>query len=170
MYRFGGSLAALLLSAFVLQGAKAAEDAKGDRLVMLAQLGDQRGQISDGHCKCKNQCEAGQSIFSRGRTVDQCERKCQQAFSGCTMGEVRSTQRRDLIAAKAPTQDRRIAASEPTQNPRRNFVACLKEMGLTRDPGYVLKLQSGRTLRGWRLHNERQQMALNDCVSRKAGI
>ena len=169
MDRFGGSFAVLLISAFILQSAKAAEDAKGDRLVILAQLGDQRGQISNGDCKCKNQCEAGQSIFSRGRTVDQCERKCQQAFSGCTRGEVRSTQRRDLIAAKAPTQDRRIAASGPAQDQRRNFVACLKEMGLTRDPGYVVKLQSGRTLRGWRLHNERQQMALNDCDSRKAG-
>jgi len=169
MNRFGGSLAVLLISALVLQGAKAAEEVKGDRLLIFAQLGDQRGQISDGHCKCKDRCEAGQSIFSRGRTVDQCERKCQQAFSGCTRGEVRSTQRRDLIAAKAPTQDRRMAASGPAQDQRRNFVACLKEMGLTRDPGYVLKLQSGRTLRGWRLHNERQQMALNDCVSRKAG-
>jgi hypothetical protein len=169
MGRFGGSLAVLLISASVLQSAKAAQDLKGDRLLMLAQLGDQRGQISDGHCKCKSQCEAGQSIFSRGRTVDQCQRKCQQAFSGCIMGEVRSTQRRDLTAAPAPTQDRRIAASGPTQDHGRNFVACLKEMGLTRDPGYVLKLQSGRTLRGWRLHNESQQMALNDCVSRKAG-
>jgi len=169
MNRFGGSLAVLLISALVLQGSKAAEEEKGDRLLIFAQLGDQRGQISDGHCKCKDRCEAGQPIFSRGRTVDQCERKCQQAFSGCTRGEVRSTQRRDLIAAKAPTQDRRMAASGPAQDQRRNFVACLKEMGLTRDPGYVLKLQSGRTLRGWRLHNERQQMALNDCVSRKAG-
>ena len=94
MNRFGGSLAVLLISALVLQGAKAAEEVKGDRLLIFAQLGDQRGQISDGHCKCKDRCEAGQSIFSRGRTVDQCERKCQQAFSGCTRGEVRSTQRR----------------------------------------------------------------------------
>jgi hypothetical protein len=170
MDRFGGSLAVLLISAFVLQGAKAAQDVKGDRSFIFAQLGDQGGQISNGQCKCKVQCDLGQSIFSRGRTVDQCQRKCQQAFSGCTMGEVRSTQRRDLIAAKAPTQDRRTAASGPTQDHRRNFVACLKEMGLTRDPAYVLKLQSGRTLRGWRLHNERQQMALNDCVSRKAGL
>jgi len=168
MDRFGGSFAVLLISAFILQSAKAAEDVKGHRLVILAQLGDQRGQISNGDCKCKNQCDVGQSIFSRGRTADQCKRKCQQAFSGCTMGEVRSTQRRDLIAAKAPTQNRRIAASGPAQDQRRNSVACLKEMGLTRDPGYVVKLQSGRTC-GWRLHNERQQMALNDCVSRKAG-
>jgi hypothetical protein len=59
MDRFGGSFAVLLISAFILQSAKAAEDAKGDRLVILAQLGDQRGQISNGDCKCKNQCEAG---------------------------------------------------------------------------------------------------------------
>jgi hypothetical protein len=170
MKRFGGLLAVLLISASALQSAKAAQDVKGDGLLVLAQLGDQRGQISNGRCKCKDQCEVGRSIFSRGRTVDQCEIKCQQAFSGCTMGEVRSTQRRDLTAAQAPRQDRRIAASGPAQDHRRNFVACLKEMGLTRDPGYVLKLQSGRTLRRWRLHNESQQMALNDCVSRKAGF
>jgi len=169
MDRFGGSLAVLLISAALLQSAKAGEDVKGDGLLILAQLGDQRGQISTGRCKCKDQCEVSQSIFSQGRTVAQCERKCQQAFSGCTKGEVRSTQRRDLIAV--PTQDRRrIAAPAPTQDHRRNFVACLKEMGLTRDPGYVLKLQSGRTLRRWRLHSEAQQMTLNDCVSRKAGV
>jgi hypothetical protein len=171
MARFGGLLAALLISAALLQGAKAAENLKGDGLLILAQLGDQRGQISNGHCKCKDRCEVGQSIFSQGRTVTQCESKCQQAFSGCTMGEVRSTQRRDLIAAPAAMQDRRrMATPGPTQDHRRNFVACLKEMGLTRDPGYVLKLQSGRTLRRWRLHSEAQQMTLNDCVSRKAGV
>ena len=173
MVRFGGSLAVLFISATMLQGAKAAEDVNVNRdgSLILAQLGDQPGQISTGHCKCKNQCEVGQSIFSQGRTVAQCERKCQRAFSGCTMGEVRSTQRRDLTAEPAPTQARRrIAAPGPTQDHRRNFVACLKEMGLTPDPGYVLKLQSGKTLRGWRLHSEAQQMTLNDCVSRKAGV
>jgi len=170
MKRFAGLLAGLLISASALQSAKAAQDVKGDGLLILALLGDQRGQISNGRCKCKDQCEVGQSIFSRGRTVDQCERKCQQAFSGCTIGEVRSTQRRDLTAVPAPTQDRRTAVWGPAQDNRRNFVACMKEMGLTRDPGYVLKLQSGRTLRGYRLHNEAQQMALNDCVSRKAGF
>jgi hypothetical protein len=169
MVRFGGSLAGLFISATMLQGTKAAEDVKRDGLLALAQLGDQPGQISTGDCKCKNRCEVGQSIFSQGRTVAQCERKCQQAFSGCTKGEVRSTQRRDLTAEPAPTQDRRRMAG-PGQDHRRNFVACLKEMGLTPDPGYVLKLQSGRTLRGWRLHGEAQQMTLNDCVSRKAGV
>jgi hypothetical protein len=171
MVRFGGSLAVLFISATMLQGAKATEDVKRDGLLILAQLGDHPGQISTGDCKCKNRCEVGQSIFSQGRTVAQCETKCRQAFSGCTKGEVRSTQRRDLIAAPASTQDRlRIAAPGPTRDHRRNFVACLKEMGLTPDPGYVLKLQSGRTLRGWRLHSEAQQMTLNDCVSRKAGV
>ena len=170
MHRFGGLLAVLLISASLLQSTKAAEDVKGDGLLILAQLGDQRGQISTGQCKCKDQCEVGQSIFSQGRTVAQCERKCRQAFSGCTKGEVRSTQRRDLIATPAPTQDhRRIAAPGPTQDHRRNLVECLKEMGLTPDPGYNLKLQSGKTARRWLLHNETQQMTLNDCVSRKAG-
>ena len=60
MKRFGGSLAVLLISACVLQSAKAAQDAqdvRGDGLLILAQLGDQRGQISNGHCKCKDQCQ-----------------------------------------------------------------------------------------------------------------
>ena len=114
MVRFGGSLAVLFISAALLQSTKAAEDVKGDGLLILAQLGDQRGQISTGQCKCKDQCEVGQSIFSQGRTVAQCESKCRQAFSGCTKGEVRSTQRRDLIPTSASTQDRRrIAAPAP---------------------------------------------------------
>ncbi|HEV7984143.1 MAG TPA: hypothetical protein VGP86_14705 [Xanthobacteraceae bacterium] len=145
MHRFGGLLAVLLISASLLQSTKAAEDVKGDGLLILAQLGDQRGQISTGQCKCKDQCEVGQSIFSQGRTVAQCERKCQQAFSGCTKGEVRSTQRRDLIAASAPTQDhRRIAASGPAQDHRRNLVECLKEMGLTPDPGLQFEVTIGQ--------------------------
>jgi hypothetical protein len=170
MHRFGGLLAVLLISASLLQSTKAAEDVKGDGLLILTQLGDQRGQISTGQCKCKDQCEVGQSIFSQGRTVAQCERKCRQAFSGCTKGEVRSTQRRDLIAAPASTPDhRRIATSGPTQDHRRNLVECLKEMGLTPDPRYNLKLQSGKTARRWILHNEAQQMALDNCIFRKAG-
>jgi hypothetical protein len=167
MERFDVSLAVLLISASLLQSAKAAEDATGEGLLIVAQL----GPISTGHCKCKDRCEAGQSIFSQGRTVAQCERKCQQAFSGCTEGEVRSNQRRDLVAAPAPAQDhRRIAAPAPSQDHGRNFVACLKEMGLTADPSYAVKLPSGRKLRGWRLHSEAQIMTLNDCVSRKAGV
>ena len=157
MGRFGGLLAVLLISASLLQSTKAAEDIKGDGLLILAQLGDQRGQISTGQCKCKDQCEVGQSIFSRGRTVAQCESKCRQAFSGCTKGEVRSTQRRDLIATPAstqghrriatpgPTQDhRRIAASGPAQDHRRNLVECLKEMGLTPDPGLQFEVTIGQ--------------------------
>jgi hypothetical protein len=58
-------------------------------------FGDRPGEISTGHCRCKDQCETGQSIFSQGRSVAQCKHKCQQAFSGCTKGEVRSNQRRD---------------------------------------------------------------------------
>jgi hypothetical protein len=77
--------------------------------------------------------------------VAQCETKCRQAFSGCTKGEVRSTQRRDLIAASAPTQDhRRIAASGPAQDHRRNLVECLKEMGLTPDPGLQFEVTIGQ--------------------------
>jgi len=58
-------------------------------------VGNWPGEISSGRCRCKDQCEAGYSIFSEGRSVAQCKRKCQQAFAGCTKGEIRSYQRRD---------------------------------------------------------------------------
>ena len=53
------------------------------------------GDISDGQCRCKDQCARNDSIFSYDRTIAQCQRKCQQAFSGCTKGERRSLGRRD---------------------------------------------------------------------------
>jgi len=55
----------------------------------------QEGTISDGHCRWKDLCDVGRSAFSEGRTVAQCKVRCQQAFSGCTKGEIRSKQRRD---------------------------------------------------------------------------
>jgi hypothetical protein len=58
-------------------------------------VGDRPGQISTGHCRCKDQCDTGQSVFSGGNSVAQCKQKCQQAFSGCTRGQIRSNQRRD---------------------------------------------------------------------------
>jgi hypothetical protein len=58
-------------------------------------VGHWYGDISDGNCRCKDQCESSQSIFSEGRSVGQCKRMCQRAFSGCTKGEVRSYERRD---------------------------------------------------------------------------
>jgi hypothetical protein len=159
MARLGVSLTVLLISASLVQGTKAGQGEEGDGLIILARLGD----ISDGHCKCRDQCEAGQSIFSRDRTIAQCERKCQQAFSGCTTGEARSTQRRDLIAGPAPAPTPASA-----HDPRRNFAECAKEMGLMRDPSDAMKLQSGRTIRRWRLNTEAQMMTFNDCVARKA--
>jgi hypothetical protein len=164
MARFSIWLAVLLISICLVQGTKAAQDAKGDGQFILVRLGD----ISDGHCRCKDQCEAGQSIFSQGRTIAQCERKCQQAFSGCTRGEVRSTQRRDSIATPAPIQSLNRNASAPAHDPRRNFAECVKEMGLMRDRSYTVNLQSGGRLRRWRLNSEAQTMTLNDCVTRKA--
>jgi hypothetical protein len=60
----------------------------------LAQL----GTISDGSCSCKTRCDGGNSIFSAGHTVAQCRSMCAKAFSGCTRGEIRSSQRRDFAA------------------------------------------------------------------------
>jgi hypothetical protein len=162
----------LLISVCLVQGASAAQDGKGDAngdgLLILARLGD----ISNGQCRCKDPCELGQSIFTQGRTVAQCERKCQQAFSGCTVGEIRSKQRRDLIAtpAQVPRQVPTYAA-RPAQgpDPHRNFAECMREIGAAVDPGYRMKLQSGRSLIKWRLHSEAEMMRVNNCVSRKAG-
>jgi len=89
------AVAAFFICCSVVQGANAAGNLKGGGLLVLAQVGDRPGQISTGHCRCKDQCDAGRSIFSEGRTVAQCKAKCQQAFSGCKKGEMRSKQRRD---------------------------------------------------------------------------
>jgi hypothetical protein len=66
------------------------------------------GTISDGSCSCKTRCDGGNSIFSPGHTVAQCRAMCVRAFSGCSRGEIRSNQRRDL--APAPQQ----RAARPT--------------------------------------------------------
>jgi uncharacterized caspase-like protein len=58
-------------------------------------MGNRLGQISTGHCKCKDNCDLHRSIFSEGRAPAECKAKCQQAFSGCTRGEIRANQRRD---------------------------------------------------------------------------
>jgi hypothetical protein len=69
---------------------------KSDGSFVVAQIvGNWIGDISTGHCSCKDRCETGQSIFSQGRSVAQCKAKCQRAFSGCTKGEIRSHDRRD---------------------------------------------------------------------------
>jgi hypothetical protein len=160
MARLGIAFATLLISVSLLPGANAAQDAKRDGLLILARLGD----ISDGRCSCKDRCEEGRSVFSQGRTVTQCESKCQQAFSGCTKGEVRSNQRRDVTATQT-----RTPKSVQAPGPQRNFRECLREMGANIDPSYRVKLESGKTLRKWRLNSEAQTARLNDCVSRKAG-
>ena len=88
------SLVILLLSA-AAQNAMAAE-VKSDGSFVVAQIvGNWVGDISTGHCRCKDLCDAGQSTFSQGRTVAQCKAKCRRAFSGCTKGEIRSRDRRD---------------------------------------------------------------------------
>lgn len=83
----------LLLCCAWIDGALAGNDQR--ELVLAQVVGDWSGDISTGHCRCKDQCEIGRSIFSEGRTVAQCKAKCQRAFSGCARGEIRSRQRRD---------------------------------------------------------------------------
>ena len=56
------------------------------------------GTISNGSCRCKTGCDGGNSIFSSGHTVAQCRAMCVRAFSGCSRGEIRSSQRRDFGA------------------------------------------------------------------------
>jgi hypothetical protein len=87
---------AVLLVAFsaCVQSTMAADNVAG-LLILTQTVGDQNGQISTGHCRCKDQCEVRRSFFSQGRTVAQCMKKCQQAFAGCTRGEIRSNLRRD---------------------------------------------------------------------------
>lgn len=63
-----------------------------------------------------------------------------------------------------------IAAPAAAQDYKRNFVECLREMGLTPDPSYTLRLRSnpGHVTRGFYLHSDAQQMAIDNCVTRKA--
>jgi len=66
-----------------------------------------------------------------------------------------------------------IAGPASAQDYNKNFVECLKEIGLHPDPGYVQKLQSDpahRTLRMWYLQNDAQAAVINDCVTRKANL
>jgi hypothetical protein len=65
-----------------------------------------------------------------------------------------------------------MADVAPAQDYRRNVASCLQELGLQADPSYEQKLRSeqGRTLRRWYFHSEAQQMAFNNCVTRKASV
>jgi high-affinity K+ transport system ATPase subunit B len=91
LFIFAAFVQGILVQSAFAQSIKAAEDASGNDLIILAQV----GTISDGHCRCKDLCDVRQSTFSQGRTVAECKVKCQQAYSGCTRGEVRSKRRRD---------------------------------------------------------------------------
>jgi hypothetical protein len=63
-----------------------------------------------------------------------------------------------------------VATPAAAQDNRRNFNECLRELGLTPDPSYTHKLltEPGRTTSRWYLHSDAQQMALDNCVARKA--
>jgi hypothetical protein len=67
-------------------------------------LAQQIGTISDGSCLCKTRCDGGKSTFSPGHTVAQCRSMCVKAYSGCSAGEIRSRQRRDIVATGAETR------------------------------------------------------------------
>jgi hypothetical protein len=60
-----------------------------------------------------------------------------------------------------------IAQPAPAQDRQKNFVECMKELGLQLDPN-AHRLQDGRTLRTWYAHTEAQEAAFSDCVARKA--
>jgi len=66
-----------------------------------------------------------------------------------------------------------IANPTPAQDYQKNFLECVKELGLEPDVGYTHKLRSdagGRELRGWYFRSEAQAAVFNDCVARKASL
>jgi hypothetical protein len=62
--------------------------------------------------------------------------------------------------------------SAGARNYQKNFIECVKELGLNPDVGFAQKIQSegGRVLRRWYFQSEAQQATFNDCVSRKASL
>ena len=65
-----------------------------------------------------------------------------------------------------------IAEPAVAQDYQKNFIECVKELGLNPDVGFAQKIQSegGRVLRRWYFQSEAQQATFNDCVSRKASL
>jgi hypothetical protein len=65
-----------------------------------------------------------------------------------------------------------IASPVPAQDYRKNFIECVKELGLNPDIGFAQKVQSegGRVLRRWYFQSEAQAATFNDCVARKASL
>ena len=66
-----------------------------------------------------------------------------------------------------------IAKPAPAQDYQKNFVECMKELGLHPDVGYAQRVQSdagGRVLRRWYFQSEAQQAVFSDCVARKASL
>ncbi len=63
-----------------------------------------------------------------------------------------------------------IAEPAPAQDYQKNFIECVKELGLNPDVGFAQKIQAegGRVLRRWYFQSEAQQATFNDCVARKA--
>jgi hypothetical protein len=65
-----------------------------------------------------------------------------------------------------------IANPALAQDHQKNFLECIKELGLTPDVGYAQKVESagGRVLHRWYIYNEQQQAVFSDCVARKASL
>lgn len=65
-----------------------------------------------------------------------------------------------------------VAAPAPAQDYQKNFIECVKELGLEYDTSYAQKIQSagGRVLHRWYFRSEAQQAVFNDCVARKASL
>jgi hypothetical protein len=65
-----------------------------------------------------------------------------------------------------------IAEPALAQDYQRNFIECVKELGLHPDTSYERKIQSegGRVLRRWYFQSEAQAAVFNDCVARKASL
>ena len=94
MRKFFRASAILFLA---LPFASAALAAKPLSAAQIERQGPFIGQISNGQCICKADCDRALSIFTEnGRTAAQCYRKCETAFSGCSVGEIRERSRRDL--------------------------------------------------------------------------
>ncbi len=92
MGRFAIATIVISIIGLVGSAALAIESADNGGLFVLAQ---NNAIISDGTCRCKRLCDAGNNpSFSAGRTVQQCKRQCEVSFSGCKRGEVRSKVRR----------------------------------------------------------------------------
>jgi hypothetical protein len=131
----------------------------------------QYGEVSDGSCNCKTQCDGSKSIFSPGRTVAQCRAMCVKAFSGCTAGEIRLPGRRDAAGARpqrvAPSATARSATARSASAQPANSAArqCMIEQGGGYDT-YQRRVIMRTTERDAMVRHD----AYRACVARRTGV